>query len=197
MAVVLVLLTLATPIAVWQLGTSDPFRFWINEDTTVPLRVWYRGARDGVVKEGSQHIRIHGTPQVVLADPSHTQFRMAMVLSGSASLDGIRIHLRTTEHDLSANGREGITIILDRNGTRIMDGSTLLAQTDSLRYAQSQSLRIAFEHDGLDTRIAIACSVFGPFRTTHAATSQTIIEPLGTPDASLLISDVAAEGVSP
>ncbi|RMF35165.1 MAG: hypothetical protein D6747_03225 [Chlorobiota bacterium] len=197
MAAVLFLLTLATPIAVWQLGTSDPFRFWLNEDTTVPLRVWYRGVRAAVVKENSQSIRIRGTPRVVLAEPSHTQFRMAMVLSGSGALEGIRIRMRTTEHNLSTNGDGGITLILDRTGTRIGDGSTLLVQTDTIRYEPSRSLRIAVEHEGKETRIAIGCSVFGPFRSRHPATSQTIIEPLGSADALVLISDIVAEGVSP
>ncbi|GBD05677.1 hypothetical protein HRbin20_01266 [bacterium HR20] len=197
MAVALFFLTLATPIAVWQLGTSDPYRFWLNEDTTVPLRVWYWGERTAVEKEHPQRIRICGTPRVVLADPSHTQFRMAMVLSGGGALDGIRIRMRTTEHDVLANGRNGITLTLDRTGTRIMDGTTLLAQTDTLRYEPSQSLRIAFEHEGMETRIAIGCSVFGPFRTGHPATSQTIIEPLGSGGGCVRISDIVAEGVSP
>ncbi|GIV55719.1 MAG: hypothetical protein KatS3mg040_0487 [Candidatus Kapaibacterium sp.] len=197
MAVALFLLTLATPIAVWQLGTSDPFRFWLNEDTTVPLRVWYRGERTAVVKENSHSIRIHGTPRVVLADPSHTQVRMAMVLSGGGALEGIRIRMRTTEHNLSTKGDEGIALIFDRTGTRIVDGSTLLVQTDTLRYEPSRSLRIAVEHEGMESRIAIGCSVFGPFRTRHPATSQTIIEPLGSADAHVLVSDIVAEGVSP
>ncbi len=188
-----VIFAIATPIIVWLIGTSDPYRFWINDDTTAPIRVWYRGERRAVERISSRGIRVHGTPRIILAYSQHTQYRLGMEVFRSASLDGIKIYLRTTEHNLVTAGREGITFIFDRHGTRIQDGSTLLAEIDTLRYDPSLVHKIIIEHSGSETRIALGCIVLGPFRTHHPATSQLIIEPIGSNDATLDIREIAAE----
>jgi len=192
-----VMLAIATPIIVWLIGTADPYRFWINDDTTTPIRVWYRGERRAVERMYSRGIRVHGTPRIILAYSQHTQYRMGMEVNGSASLDGIKIYLRTTEHDLVTAGREGITCVLDRHGIHIQDGSTLLAEIDTLRYDPSLVHKITIDHIGSETRIALGCTVLGPFRTNHPATSQLIIEPIGSNDATLNLREIAVEETLP
>ncbi|MCX8052089.1 MAG: hypothetical protein N3B17_09390 [Chlorobi bacterium] len=194
-AALLVLLTALVPVFVQTVGTSDPWRFWLGEGTTEPLQVWNRGSLDAVEKRGVRDVRIVGPTRIGLISPRHTEFRLVLYATGSAATDGIRLRMRTTERDYAELSRGGIALTIDRSGVRIEEGTTVLAATDTLRFRAGDPIRIAIEHDGQQTRIAVGCSLFGPFRTQLPATEYTIVEPLGDESSSLQISDVAIEGV--
>ncbi len=197
-AVLLTLLTIATPFLVSSIGTSDPYRLWLNSNTTAPIQVWNRGSLASVKKQSEQSVLLHGRTRVALIIPTNTEYRLAMIATGNELLDGLRLRMRTTERDYIEQGRSGITLELDRNGLRILDEqSRVLATADSVQYEPGTPLRIAIEHDGQQTRIAIGCTLFGPFRTMLAATESTIVEPLGSDAASLLLDEVAYDAVRP
>ncbi|MCX7930568.1 MAG: hypothetical protein N2663_07605 [Chlorobi bacterium] len=192
----LILLTAFVPVFVQTVGTSDPWRLWIGEYSDEPIQVWNRGMRNTVEKSGGRNLRITGATRVVLITPQHTQFRLVLHASGSSTLDGIRIRMRTTERDYTDNTQGGMVLSIDRSGMRIEEGISVLATADSIHWHLGQPLRIAIEHDGQQTRIAVGCTVFGPFSTLLPATQQTLIEPIGGSDALLLLDDVAAEGIN-
>lgn len=190
----LVALTVLTPFIVTFIGTRDPYRFWIGEETTQPLQVWNRGPLHAVERLGQRTVRIHGAQRIALISPEHTEFRLALLVSGNDASDGVRLRLRTTERDYTEHGQSGITLTLDRSGLAIIEGNRLLAITDTIRYRAGQSYRIAVEHDGQLVRIAVGCSLLGPYRTDLPATQYTLIESLGSSDAKLVLSDIAAVG---
>lgn len=194
----LTLLTFATPFVVSSIGTSDPYRFWINATTTAPIRVWNRGTLASVEKFDEHSVRMVGKTRAVLTTPKQTEVRLAMTAIGNEQLEGFRLHLRTTDTDLLQHQRQGITLVLDRQGLRILDEhQSILASTDTLRYHAGIPTRIAFEHDGQWTRIAVGCTLFGPFRTHLPATEATIVVPIGKDESSLLLKDIAFEAVRP
>lgn len=196
--VLFTLLTIATPFLVSTIGTSDPYRLWLNRNTTAPIQVWNRGSLSSVKKQSDQSIQLSGRTRVALIIPSNTEYRLAMIATGNELLDGLRLRMRTTERDYIEQGQNGITLELDRNGLRILDEqSRALVTTDSVQYHPGTPIRIAIEHDGQQTRVAVGCTLFGPFRTTLAATESTIVEPLGSDAASLLLDEIAYDAVRP
>lgn len=190
----LTIFTLLTPFIVTSIGTRDPYRLWIGEETTYPLRVWNRGPLHAVERIGQRDVRIHGAHRIALITPEHTEFRLAMTVSGSDANDGFRLRFRTTERDYTDLGRGGIALTLNRSGLIITDDDRLLATTDTIRYHAGVPYRIAVEHDGQQVRIAVGCSLFGPYRTDLPATQYTLVESLGSSDAELVLSDIAAAG---
>jgi hypothetical protein len=192
------LLAFSVPYVVQSIGTSDPYWFWINQHTTAPVRIWNRGSLTAVESIEGRSIRIKGTNRVVIVTPSQTNVRLAMVATGNDALEGIRLRLRTTDHDYIDRGQQGVTVVLDRQGVRMYDAQQVVcAATDTIHYVPGVPVRIAFEHDGEWTRIAIGCTLVGSIRTLLAATESTIVEPLGSSEGMLVLSDIAFEPVRP
>ncbi|MCS7000316.1 MAG: hypothetical protein RML15_04975 [Bacteroidota bacterium] len=193
--VLLGIIAIISPFVVSTIGTNDPYRFWIGEYSTQPVYVWNRGTLSSVQRDGERSLRLHVPTRVALAIPGQTNFRLAMSVLGNEVLEGVRLFLRTTEHDYTITQQRGIELRLDRNGVQVIDGSRVLISTDSLRYKPGTPIRIAYEHDGQQFRIAVGCTVFGPFRTTRPATTMTLVEPLGADGALLFLENIVAEAV--
>lgn len=187
--------TIASTLIVSLVGTSNPEELWLRQHTTEPILVWNRGPLSAVERTDGSSMRMRSPLRVALIDTRATQYRLAFQLRCSSGIDSVRLYLRTTERDYAERNRQGIAVTLHRHGLRIADEERTLAESDELNIATPH--RIALEHDGTLTTIAVDCAVFGPYRTQLPATQYTLVEAFGAPSAEWYIENAAVEAVYP